>query len=153
MEEHVSINMQLYPTITIYFSFHPYPPNSLSAVEASVLIQCRTGHSWLRINLYRMRPSDTAGCECGATRETIIHVIYECPLLQNDRQVAIKAVGHRWRDLSYILGGWNPWEDLRTGQPVDGPREKWEAVLPAVKTILYFLCKTGRFATQARTNE
>jgi hypothetical protein len=55
--------------------------NALTAAEASILSQCRTGHSRLRSNLYRMKMSDTAGCGCGATRETITHVIYECPLL------------------------------------------------------------------------
>jgi hypothetical protein len=82
--------------------------NALSAEEASILAQCRTGHSRLKSDLYRMKLVDSAGCECGATRETIKHVIYECPLLREDRQIAIEAVGHRWRDLSYILGGWNP---------------------------------------------
>jgi hypothetical protein len=98
--------------------------NALSAEEASILAQCRTGHSRLRSDLYRMKVVDSAGCECGATRETIEHVIYECPLLREDRQTAIDAMGHRWRDLSYILGGCNPWEDPKTGQPVDGPRDK-----------------------------
>ena len=93
------------------------------------------------------------GCECGATRETIKHVIYECPLLREDRQIAIEAVGHRWRDLSYILGGWNPWEDPRTGRPVDGPKEKWKANLPVVKAVLHFLHKSGRFAWQTRAVE
>jgi hypothetical protein len=100
-----------------------------------------------------MKMSDTAGCGCGATRETITHVIYECPLLQEDRQVAIDIIGHRWRDLSYILGGWNPWEDPRTRQPVDGPKEKWKADLPAVKAVLRFLCKTGRFTWQTKEVE
>lgn len=127
--------------------------NALSAAEASILVQCRTGHSRLRSNLYRKKTVDTAGCECGAARETITHVIYECPLLLEDRQIAIEAVGHRWRDLSYILRGWNPWEDPRTGQPVDGPREKWKADIPAVKAVLSFLCKTGGFAAQGRTDE
>ena len=127
--------------------------NALTAAEASILSQCRTGHSRLRSNLYRMKMSDTAGCRCGATRETITHVIYECPLLQEDRQVAIDIIGHRWRDLSYILGGWNPWEDPRTGQPVDGPKEKWKADLPAVKAVLHFLCKTGRFTWQTKEAE
>jgi hypothetical protein len=72
-------------------------------------------------------------------------VIYECPLLREDRQATIEVIGHRWRDLSYILGGWNPWEDPKTGQPVDGPKEKWKVDLPAVKAVLRFLCKTGRF--------
>jgi hypothetical protein len=35
-------------------------------------------------------------------------VVYECPLLREDRQAAIEVIGHRWRDLSYILRGWNP---------------------------------------------
>jgi hypothetical protein len=82
--------------------------NALSAEEASILAQCRIGHSRLESDLYRMKLVDSAGCECGATRETIKHVIYECPLLREDRQIAIEAVGHRLRDLSYILGGWNP---------------------------------------------
>jgi hypothetical protein len=124
--------------------------NALTAAEASILSQCRTGHSRLRSNLHRMKVSNTAGCECGATRETITHVIYECPLLQEDRQAAIEVIGHRWRDLSYILGGWNPWEDPKTGQPVDGPKKKWKADLPAVKAVLHFLCKTGRFTWQTK---
>ena len=127
--------------------------NALSAEEASILAQCRTGHSRLKSDLYRMKLVDSAGCECGAARETINHVIYECPLLREDRQIAIEAVGHRWRDLSYILGGWNPWEDPRTGQPIDGPKEKWKANLPAVKAVLHFLHKSGRFAWQTRAVE
>jgi hypothetical protein len=82
--------------------------NAVSAEEASILAQCRTGHSRLKSDLYRMKLVDSARCECGATRETINHVTYECPLLREDRQIAIEAVGHRWRDLSYILGGWTP---------------------------------------------
>jgi hypothetical protein len=69
--------------------------NALSAGEASILAQCRTGHSRLKSDLYRMKLVDSAGCECGATRETIKHVIYECHLLREDRQIAIEAVGHR----------------------------------------------------------
>jgi hypothetical protein len=69
--------------------------NALSAGEASILAQCRTGHSRLKSDLYRMKLVDSAGCECGATRETIEHVIYECHLLREDRQIAIEAVGHR----------------------------------------------------------
>jgi hypothetical protein len=56
--------------------------NALSAAEAAVLSQCRTGHSRLRNILYRTKLSDAAGYKCGATRETITHVIYGCPLLQ-----------------------------------------------------------------------
>jgi hypothetical protein len=69
---------------------------------------CIFTNNQVSITVYNGCISDTAECERGATRETITHVIYECPLLQEDRQVAIQAVGHRWRDLSYMLGEWNP---------------------------------------------
>jgi hypothetical protein len=79
--------------------------------------------------------------------------IYECLLPQKYRQVAIEAMGHRWRDLFYIVGGWNPWEDPKTGQPVDGPKGKWYANLPAVKAALHFLCMTERSTWQTKVVE
>jgi ribonuclease HI len=119
--------------------------NALTSQEAFILSQCRTGQSRLNSCLFRKRLSETAGCACGAARETVAHVLYECPLLQHERQAVIEVVGKKWRDQSYILGGWNPWVDPQTGRPVDGPREKWKANIPVVKAVLSFLHKTGRF--------
>jgi hypothetical protein len=127
--------------------------NALSAEEASILAQCRTRHPRLKSDLYRMKLVDSAGCECGATRETINYVVYECFLLREDRQTAFNAIRYKWRDLSYILGGWSSWEDPGTSRPVDGPRDKWKADLPVLNAILHFLHKSGRFAWQARTVE
>jgi hypothetical protein len=53
----------------------------------------------------------------------------------------------------YLIYPGNPWADPGIGQPVDGPRKKWKADLLAVETILHFLCKTGKFTTQVRTDE
>jgi hypothetical protein len=83
----------------------------------------------------------------------LISWISECPLLREDCQIAIEAVGHRWKNLSYMLGGWNPQEDPRTRQLVDRPKEKWKANLLAVKAVLHFLHKSGRFAWQTRAVE
>jgi hypothetical protein len=80
-------------------------------------------------------------------------VLYECLLLSEERQKAVDKVGPRWRDISYILGGWNPWVNPQTKQPVDGPREKWKANIPVVKTVLDFLYKSGRFVARRRTDE
>jgi hypothetical protein len=63
--------------------------NALTAKEASILSRRRTGHSWLQSDLYWMKMSDTARCECGATRETITHVIYECPSKKTGRLLSI----------------------------------------------------------------
>jgi hypothetical protein len=33
------------------------------------------------------------------------------------------ARSRKWQSQFYILEGWNPWEDLKIGRLVDGPRE------------------------------
>jgi hypothetical protein len=63
--------------------------NALSSAGAFILVQCRTGHSRPRSNRYRIELIDMAGCECEAAQETVIHVIYEYSLPQEDHQIAI----------------------------------------------------------------
>jgi hypothetical protein len=84
-------------------------------------------------------------------RLSVKHVIYDCTRWIERRQGAIAEIGARWRDLSYILGGWNAWCDPRTGKQIDGPREKWKANIPVVKALLRFLQDTGRFEAEKTT--
>lgn len=44
--------------------------------------------------------------------------------------------GPRWGDMSFLLGGWNGWEDRQTGKPIDGPKEKWKPNLAIVKAAI-----------------
>lgn len=125
--------------------------DALNDKEASILVQCRTNHSRLLTTLWRIRRADSNECQCGGGPETVKHVIYDCIRWRDRRQQAIREIGVRWRDLSYILGGWNAWCDPKTGKPVDGPREKWKANIAAVKALLRFLQDTGRFDAEITT--
>ena len=120
-------------------------PN-ISSEEASVLIQARTGFCRLNKSLYRLKIVDTDDCQCGEGEESIQHVLLYCP-----RWVAAKAKlqvagAERWGDVSYLLGGWGQKKHWETGEPLDGPKEKWKPDLKVVKQTIRFLQQTGRLA-------
>lgn len=52
--------------------------DGLTSYGASILIQARTEHCYLRSCLFGLKLSDTSECECGAGRETTRHVILQC---------------------------------------------------------------------------
>jgi hypothetical protein len=58
------------------------------------------------------------------------------------------AAGDRWGDVPYLLGGWGTRKDVRTGQLLDGLKEKWKPDLAVVKATIRFLEKTGRLSIQ-----
>jgi ribonuclease HI len=53
----------------------------LSRLKSNILMQLRSGHSWLASHRKRMKKSDNDRCECGA-RETTTHVLINCPILR-----------------------------------------------------------------------
>jgi hypothetical protein len=57
-------------------------------------------------------------------------------------------LGDRSRDVPYLLGGWGSRKDVRTGQVLDGPKEKWKPDMEVVKATIRFLEKTGRLTYQ-----
>jgi hypothetical protein len=58
------------------------------------------------------------------------------------------AAGDRSGDMSYLLEGWGSKKDIRTGQLLDDPKEKWKLDLAVVKAIIRLLEKTGRTTYQ-----
>lgn len=121
--------------------------NNVSSEEASVLIQARTGHCRLNQSLYRLKVVDTADCQCGEGEESIQHVLLHCPRWTAARVQLQAAAGDRWGDVSYLLGGWGTKKHWETGEPLDGPKERWKPDLKVVKHTIRFLQHTGRLAT------
>jgi ribonuclease HI len=126
---------------------------SLTSDQASILIQARTGHCRLNQYLSRAGIVDEAKCECGGDEETIRHVILSCPMWAEYRSELREAAGDRWGDVPYLLGGWGTRKDNRTGQLLDGPKEKWKPNLEVVKATIGFLEKTGRLTFQQEARE
>jgi ribonuclease HI len=126
---------------------------SLTSEQASILIQARTGHCRLNQYLSRAGIVDEAKCECGGEEETIRHIILACPKWAEYRSVLREAADDRWGDVPYLLGGWGRRKDARTGQLLDGPKEKWKPNLEVVKATIGFLEKTGRLTFQQEARE
>lgn len=69
-----------------------------------LLTQLRTGHSWLSTYAKRFRFQEDDKCTCGA-RETVVHVLVDCPRLRVLRQELRRKVGDAFRSVSLLLGG------------------------------------------------
>jgi hypothetical protein len=92
--------------------------------------------------------ADEAKCSCGNDEETIRHLILSCPRWTDERRELRETVGARSGDVSYLLGGWGSRKGVRTGQLLDGPKEKWKSDIDVVKATIRFLEKTGRLTYQ-----
>ncbi|MCG8431297.1 MAG: hypothetical protein MJA29_09010, partial [Candidatus Omnitrophica bacterium] len=61
--------------------------NTLKREQQSLIFQLRTGHSKLNYHLNRINPTIPANCRnCPHPCETVEHVLFECPKLQQIRQ-------------------------------------------------------------------
>jgi hypothetical protein len=67
---------------------------------------------------------DEANCSFENDEETIIHLILSYPRWTDERRELRETVGDRSGDVPYLLGGWGSRKDVRTGQLLDGPKEK-----------------------------
>jgi hypothetical protein len=91
---------------------------------------------------------DEAKCSCGNDEETIRHLILSCPRWKDERRQLCETAGVRSGDVSYLLGGWSSRKDVRTGQLLDGPKEKWKPNMEVVKATIRFLEKIDRLTYQ-----
>jgi hypothetical protein len=102
-------------------------------------MQLRTGHSWLasHAKLHRFREDDK--CECGA-RETVVHVLINCPRLSTLRQKLRKEVGEAFNNISLMLGG----RDRQEPKKLDSSAQR-----SAVNAVLDFAKASLRFQSRA----
>jgi hypothetical protein len=76
------------------------------------------------------------------------NVILSCPQWAEARRGLRAAAGDRWGDVPYLLGGCGTRKDVRTGQALDGSKEKWKPDLAVSKATIQFLEKTRRLPSQ-----
>ena len=104
--------------------------------RAYLLTQLRTGHCWLSTYAKLFRHRDDDRCVCGA-RESVIHVLLDCPALRHLRRELREKVGDAFNNLSTLLGVGGP----RGGDTA--PRAK------TVEAILDFAEASQRFQSRA----
>ncbi|GFR59547.1 retrovirus-related Pol polyprotein from type-1 retrotransposable element R1 [Elysia marginata] len=59
--------------------------HQLPRKEQCTIFRLRTGHCQLQAHQYRMGTSQTPMCECGISRQTVNHLLQDCPLYTNER--------------------------------------------------------------------
>lgn len=77
--------------------------DSLPRNRVYLLLQLRTGHSWLATHAKERRLSDNDKCECGA-KETVVHVLVDCPKLRDLRRQLRGKIGESFNNISAMLG-------------------------------------------------
>ena len=74
------------------FAFFPRISGRMSYVWVEpeyVVSQILTGHGCFRCRLHNMRLSETAECFCGHERETRDHILWECKLYDEEREIML----------------------------------------------------------------
>lgn len=114
--------------------------NSLLRPRARILAQLRTGHSWLGTFQKRIKKSEDDRCICRA-RETIVHVLVDCPKLREARQKLHQRIGSRFNSISLMLGG----KPHSSRHETDG---KWTISKKELDAVLDFAEETQRFSNR-----
>lgn len=109
--------------------------------RAYIVMQLRSGHSWLASHAKTLRFVEEDKCACGA-RETVVHVLVDCPHLRELRQELRSKIGDAFNDITAMLGG-KP-RDIQKGKP-------WVVNAEVLNAVLDFAQKSQRF--QARQVE
>jgi hypothetical protein len=106
--------------------------------QTYLFTQLRTGHAWVQANAKLHRLNDDDRCECGA-RETVTHVLVDCPLLSEPRKELRQKIGDSFNSVATMLGGNITRQGRPTNQSVD------RTVLTAV---IEFAEKCKRFCSR-----
>jgi ribonuclease HI len=105
--------------------------------RAYILTQLRTGHSWLATHARIFGFSEEDKCECGA-RETVVHVLVDCPKLREIRQQLREKIGEAFNSIAEMLGG----------KPQGGAKG-WTINNSVVDAVLDFAEASKRFTSRA----
>jgi hypothetical protein len=70
--------------------------------------------------------------------------LFHCPQWRDQQNRLREAMGDRWGDLEYALGGWSGRLERGT-KPVDGPKERWKPKLVVLRAVIQYVKVTQRF--------
>ena len=107
--------------------------DQLTAKEASVLAQLRTGIARLNSYLFLIKAAPSAQCACGEVRETVEHFLFRCRRWITHRTEMLQCTEIHRSNISFYLGG---------KSPSDG--KNWTPDMKAVRVTIRFAIATGR---------
>lgn len=116
--------------------------SSLTRRQTYLLVQLRTGHSWLATFAKLFGFRDDNKCVCGAV-ETVVHVVVDCPRLGEARKKLRDQVGDAFSSIATLLGGRNGHRQVN-----NAGRER-----NVVQAVLEFAEASQRFTSRAPATE
>ena len=103
-----------------------------------LLPQLRTEHSWLASYAKIRRFGEEDKCVCGA-RETVVHVLVDCPNLRELRQKLRNKIGDAFNNIALMLGG-------RPSETQKG--KQWSIDTEVINAVLEFAQESQRFQSR-----
>ena len=70
-------------------------------------VRCLLNNTSLNDTLKKFKLVDSATCDCNRSRETVEHVILNCSLYENERQILISEMAEIWRQEKLVPQGFN----------------------------------------------
>jgi hypothetical protein len=119
--------------------------------QAALLIQLPTGHIRLNRFLQRAGHLENNAYRCGddgSDGEIVEHFLCQCPEWDFLRQELKTAMGSRYGDITYALGGRSRALGA-DGRPIDRAGS-WKPNLPVVREFLRLVENTGRLGSETR---
>ena len=62
--------------------------------KAKIIVSLRTNHYPTNVYLHKIQKRDNEKCRCGADRQTVEHVLLDCGIVAEEREIARKRVEH-----------------------------------------------------------
>ncbi|RBQ84877.1 hypothetical protein VDGD_04845 [Verticillium dahliae] len=115
--------------------------DGLTAAQASVLAQLRTGMTRLNTYLRKIGAAQDTECACGQAAETTEHFLFRCVRWTSLRAEMQRVTGSKTGNLSFHLGGKAP-TDL----------ENWKPDRIAVHATIKYAMATGRLNEGQKTS-
>jgi zinc-binding in reverse transcriptase len=76
----------------------------LNRAQTSLLNQLHSSHIPTNSYLFRIHKADSPRCSsCGNMRETVFHLLHECPTYRAERHTAFASLGWDARSTSFLL--------------------------------------------------
>ncbi|GKT68807.1 hypothetical protein ColTof4_01230 [Colletotrichum tofieldiae] len=110
----------------------------LTAAQAKVLAQLRTGMTRLNGYLHKIKAVPSGTCPCGQAEETVEHFLFRCTKWDQQRRELQQKTGQRTGNLPFHLGG-----KSRTDA------HDWKPCMEAVQATIRYALATGRLDERA----
>ncbi len=106
----------------------------------SKLIRCQTNHSRLKDHYNKLYPEESPCCECGRSRQTVNHIMFDCSLLEKEREELTNSI-----EIMYVKHQTPVWEREITKATLLHPQHTdLQTRRGVTRAVLSYLCSVSK---------